>query len=235
MKRETLTIGIIRVITTDDRGFLETHARMISEYLQIARSPNALEARFVTDCIEGFPEGIPNRNEEERAVPFVRKTGLHLVQEHGVDALLVSCAADPGVEELRREVDVPVIGAGSSGACFARMIGSRVGVLGIDDAPPQVVGNILGDTLVGYVRPSGVKTTYDIQKHFSEYIDQAKELVESEAADVLLLACTGLSTAGIAAVMEDALKGIPVIDSVIAGGVSAFYAIRGIRLRREEQ
>jgi allantoin racemase len=231
---EMLTIGVIRVITTDDRPFLETHARMIAEYLRIARIFSVSEARFITDCIEGFPEGIPNREEEVRAVPFVEKTGLRLIQENHADALIVSCAADPGVEELKAKTSVPVIGAGSAGAYFARMLGSRVGVLGIDEAPPQVVQNLLGSTLAGYVRPSGVRTTLDIQSNIDDYIDRTKTLIDTKGADVLLLACTGLSTAGIAAILEEALNGIPVIDSVIAAGISAYYAARGIRLRKQE-
>lgn len=34
----------------------------------------------------------------------------------GVDALIISCAADPGLAEVRSLVDIPVIGAGVGGS-----------------------------------------------------------------------------------------------------------------------
>lgn len=226
--REKPTIGIIRVITTENTEFLKTHARLISEYIQ---SPNV---RFVTDCIKGFPDGISNRVEEKRAIPFVKETGIHLVDEAGVDSLLISCAADPGVQELKQEVGVPVIGAGSAAAFFSLMLGTRVCVLGIDDQAPQVVEDILKERLVGYVKPSTVRTTHDIQTHLDEYINLSRGMVTDKKADVVLLACTGLSTARIASVLEETL-GVSVVDPVIASGIVAYYAARGSALRRRKE
>ena len=214
------TIGIIRVITTEDREYLETHARLISDYLQSSN------VGFVTDCIKEFPDGIPNRTEEKRAIPFVRETGIHLVQEAKVDSLLVSCAADPGVRELKQEVGVPVIGAGSAASYFSLMLGNRVCVLGIEDQPPQVVKDILGQNLVGYGKPPTVRTTHDIQRCREEYVRISHRMVNDMKADVILLACTGLSTVRIAPVLEEAL-GVPVVDPVLTSGIVAYYAARG--------
>ena len=218
------TIGIIRVVSTDDTDYLETHARLISEHIQSSN------IEFVTECIRGFPDGIPNATEERRAVPFVRETGMHLVQEAKVDSLLVSCAADPGVLELKQEAGVPVIGAGSASAFFSLMLGTGICVLGIEDEPPDIVRDILGRSLVGYVKPSGVRTTYDIEKHRNEYIELANNMVSDKRADAVLLACTGMSTAQLAPDLEKAL-GVPVVDPVITSGIVAYYAARGNAIR----
>jgi allantoin racemase len=225
---DTPTIGIIRVVTTDDTDYLETHARLISEHIQSSK------LKFVTECIREFPDGIPNMAEERRAVPFVKETGMHLVQEAKVDSLLVSCAADPGVLELKQEVRVPVIGAGSASAFFSLMLGTRICVLGIEEKPPDIVQDILGDSLVGYIKPSGVKTTYDVEKHRNEYIELSNNMVIEKKADVVLLACTGMSTARLAPDLEQAL-GVPVVDPVITSGIAAYYAARGNAIRSEKE
>lgn len=223
-----LSIGIIRVVTTEDRPFLETHANLISGYL------NCPGVHFVTDCIRGFPEGIPNRAEEKRAAPFVKETGLQLVRKSNVDSLLISCAGDPGVKELKREVSIPVVGAGSASAHFALMLGSRVCVLGIEKEAPLIVQRILGKCLVGYVKPPDVQTTHDIQKNFTEYVEISRRAVVEKKADVVLLACTGLSTARIAPVLEKELKR-PVVDAVLASGIAAFYAAKRNTIRSDEK
>ena len=222
------TIGVIRVVTTDDREFLETHARLISDYL------HSSDVAFVTECIKGFPNGISTEAEEKRAIPSVKETGKRLVHETQVDSLLVSCAADPGVRELKQELRVPVIGAGSAAASFSLMLGTRVCVLGIEDQAPKVVEDILKDHLVGYVKPPGVTTTHDIQESLEEYINLSRGMVANKKADVILLACTGLSTARIAPNLEETLH-VPVVDPVLVSGLVAYYAARGNTLRSENE
>lgn len=215
-----VSVGIIRVVTTEDKSFLETHARLLAEYLR------KQDVKFVTDCIRGFPHGVPNQAEEERAAPFVVETGIRLAREKGVDSLMVSCAGDPGVTDLKRKVRIPVIGAGSASAFFACILGSRICVLGIEDEAPRVVQRILGSRLVGYAKPQDVHTTYDIQKNLAEYVEISRRVVAEERADAILLACTGLSTARIGPVLEEQL-GLPVVDAVLSSGIAAFYAAKG--------
>ncbi|WP_221411605.1 aspartate/glutamate racemase family protein [Arthrobacter crusticola] len=68
-----------------------------------------------------------------------------------VDALIIGCAADPGLEETRAAVGIPVIGAGSVAAAAALAYRGRVGVLGfhadrsrIDATPPARAGKAPG-------------------------------------------------------------------------------------------
>lgn len=180
---------------------------------------------LVTDCIAGFPEGIHTEEDEERSIPNVVKTGRLLVRNSRVNALLLSCAADPGLEHLRSEVNVPVVGAGSAVASFALLLDRPVGVLGIGDEPPRVIRKSLGEKLVGYARPEGVRTTFDIQEKRDEYVAAAGRLISENGARSILLACTGLSTARIASKLEKELD-VPVIDPVIAAGILAYYLAR---------
>ena len=107
-------IGLIRVLSTDDPEVLDNHGRLVEAFI---RDPNL---KVVSRCIEGHPQGLWNEAEEREAVPKIVRLGQALVRDVGTDALLVSCAADPGVPELRATGDVPVIGAGSAVASLPR-------------------------------------------------------------------------------------------------------------------
>jgi Asp/Glu/hydantoin racemase len=156
-------------------------------------------------------------------------TGKLLCDRSDVDSIIISCADDPGVQALQDEVAIPVIGAGSAAASFAALLGKPIGVLGIEEKPPMVVSSILKKRIIAYRKPEHVRTTLDIAGSIEEYIDEARRLVEEDGAKVILLACTGLSTARIAPVLEETLK-VTVVDPVIVAGNMAYYAARGNRI-----
>jgi len=216
-------IGIVRVVTSTDRNFLETHARLLEDYIGKRR------VVFKTECIEGFPEGIHSHEDAVRATPQVVATGKSLSDRSSVDSIIISCADDPGVQALQDEIAIPVIGAGSAAASFAALLGKPIGVLGIEEKPPMAVSGILKKRIIAYRKPEAVRTTLDIADSIDEYIDEARRLVKEDGAKVILLACTGLSTARIAPVLEGMLK-VTVVDPVIAAGNVAYYAARGNRI-----
>ncbi|TFG14813.1 hydantoin racemase [Candidatus Thorarchaeota archaeon] len=222
-----LKIGVIRVVTTDDWDFLRTHARIISEYV---RDP---KLQMVTDRIDGFPSGIPNEEEEARAIPYVIETANRMVKNEDLNALFVSCAADPGVSELQEKLEIPVVGAGRTSAYVARSLGFPIGILGIDEKVPGVVADALGRTTWSYLKPEDVETTLDINKSLNKYIDLARKLVDDNHARVILLACTGLSTARLAPRIRNELH-IPVVDPVISSGLVTYYAARGNQIQNGE-
>jgi Asp/Glu/hydantoin racemase len=142
-----------------------------------------------------------------------------------VAAIFISCAADPGLTEVRRAVRIPVVGAGSAVAAVALNLGERVGVLGITDQPPRPVARVLGDRLAACVRPAGVTTTRHLMEPDGQQraLEAARELVTA-GADTIALACTGLVTIGMAPILQREL-GIPVVDAVIAGGLMIRYVL----------
>ena len=204
-------IGIIRVFTTDVQEILEQHGNVIAK---------TYEVPTVTKCIPDQPLGIFNDETEEAAIPKIVKLGKELEQE-GCHVIVISCAADPAVTELRKEVSVPVIGAGSSAALNALAIGEPVGVLGITEQPPAVVKNLLGPLYVGNVRPEGVKNTTDLMSADGRKkgLEAAKTLSD-QGAKGILFACTGFSTIGLANVLREELN-VPIIDAVEAEGMFA--------------
>ncbi|MFF5563392.1 aspartate/glutamate racemase family protein [Streptomyces sp. NPDC012623] len=206
-------VGIIRVLTSEDAEAVAEHGRLLERHYGFPT---------VSRCVPGQPYGIHDRESERRAEPKIVALAREMAAE-GAGALIISCAADPALEQTRRAVDVPVIGAGAAAAAVSLGLGTRVGVLGITDEAPPGVRAILGDHFAGAVRPHDVRRTTDLgtPRGGVAVLEAAARLVES-GADTVLLACTGLTTIGIRPRLEDEL-GVPVVDAVLAAGLMASY------------
>lgn len=154
------------------------------------------------------------------AVPKIISLAQKL--EKDVDAIVISCAGDPAVKELKEKLSVPVIGAGESTAFLANKYGKNYGVLGITDSPPKAYVSAFNN-IIGDCRPEGINCTLDLQKEEgkSKVIKKALEL-KNLGANVIALACTGMSTIGISSELEKVCK-IPVIDPVMAEGLMAYF------------
>ena len=204
-------LGVIRVVTTEDQEILEHHGKIIS---------NNYHVPTINKCIPDQPLGIYNDETEAKAVPKIVELGKSLEQE-GCKVLTISCAADPAIAELRREVSIPVIGAGSAAAYTALAIGQPVGVLGITESAPLVIKDLLGDLIVGYQLPEGVTNTTDLLTPDGKErgIKAVKKLID-QGAKVIVFACTGFSTIGLADTLRQELN-VPIIDGVEAEGLFA--------------
>ena len=204
-----MTVGIIRVLTSDDQDFVDTHGRIIQDEFGLD---------FVARCIPDQSLGIHSDDTFNLAVPKIVELGKKLVDEFEVSSIFVSCAADPGVAELRAELSVPVVGAGSSGAFIALACATKVGVLGITDEVPVAVSSLLGDRLVAALVPDGVQNTVDLMTPEGRTAAlRAGETLKAQGATCILFACTGLTTIGLRPELATQL-GIPVVDAVLAGG-----------------
>lgn len=207
-------IGVIRVVTLQD-------SKLLAEHGNIIKQKYGLET--ISRSIPNQPYGIHDDETERLAVPKIVALGEQLAKE-GVDVVVISCAADPAVAELRERLAIPVIGAGSAAALVARGLGLKIGVLGITDSAPAVVEDTLGDLLVGYAQPEGVTNTTDLltPEGRRKAIEAAGSLLE-RGAGAILFACTGYSTIGLADVLRAELH-CAVIDAVEAEGLFTWYA-----------
>jgi len=207
--------GIVRVLTTDDPALLGAHGRLI-------------EARFGvttrTLCIPDQPTGIYDVESERLAVPKIIQIGKVLAAD-GASAIVISCAADPAVTELRRELTIPVIGPGSSAAALAVGLADRVGVLNLTEGAPGPVRRILGDRCIGEDSPEGVRNSLDLLTDWGREatLRAAKQLADA-GAGALVLACTGYATIGMADELRRRL-GVLAVDPVIAAGLMVWFAL----------
>ena len=101
---KTYKVGLIRVLTTEDEELLQLHGKLIESYFPMFQ--------VVSRCIPDQPEGIHDDETFAVGVPKVVNLAVELWKE-GCQAIIISCAGDPGVPEARQAVPIPVIGAGS--------------------------------------------------------------------------------------------------------------------------
>ncbi|MGN7357942.1 aspartate/glutamate racemase family protein [Paenibacillus sp. SAF-054] len=204
-------IGLIRVYTAKDSAVIQSHG-------------NIIHGRFGvpvrSECIPDQPLGIYDHESEQKALPKIVELGLEMEKE-GCRLLIVSCAADPGVKELRKKVKVPVIGGGSAAALVARSLGEPVGLMGITEGVPPVMSSLLEGLIAGYIRPEGVHNTTDLLTDEGRIAAlEAARMLMSQGAKAIVFACTGFSTIAFADVIRQELH-IPVIDPVDAEGLLA--------------
>ncbi|MEC0241315.1 aspartate/glutamate racemase family protein [Paenibacillus dokdonensis] len=208
-------IGLIRVFTAKDNEVLQSHGEMIQKHFGIS---------VLSRSIPDQPLGIYDDESEMAAIPKIVELGIELEKE-GCRLLIISCAADPGIQELRGRVSIPVIGGGSSASLVARALGEPVGLMGITEGVPPVMKDVLGDLIVGYNRPEGVTNTTDLLTDEGRRmaLEGARSLV-NKGAKAIVFACTGFATISFADVIRKELQ-IPVIDPVESEGLIAanFY------------
>lgn len=205
-------IGLIRVISVENTELLNLHGKMIEK--------NYSDLKVVSKCIPNQPYGVHNDETEKLAIPKIIELAKNW---EGLDALIISCAGDPGVKELRDILDIPVIGAGESAAILARRYGRIFGVLGITEDVPFVYKKFLGSDIVGTPDVQDVESTLDLMNdHGRKMVIEKALRLKSLGAEVIALACTGMATIGIAKELEQTCR-IPVIDPVIAEGLITMY------------
>ena len=83
-------VGLIRVLTTENQDILLAHEKLLNQYFPMLT--------VETKCIPDQYEGIHSPELGALAVPKIVETAKSF---RDVDMIIVSCADDPGVEEIR--------------------------------------------------------------------------------------------------------------------------------------
>ncbi|MDY2648868.1 MAG: aspartate/glutamate racemase family protein [Pyramidobacter porci] len=213
---EKKKIALIRVLTTQDQELLQLHGRMIESCFPSL----SVESR----CIADQDEGVHDEASHAKALPKVLALARAFAAEK-VDAVYISCAGDPGVRILQRELAVPVIGAGTATAHAAGAYGVPVGVLGITDDVPEEIAKVLGERIVGSLRPPQLHTTLDLfRPDAMDALAEAGRALKSKGAKLLLLACTGLATINAAPELRRRV-GLPVLDPLRCAAACLWSAL----------
>jgi len=149
-----LNIGLIRVLTLTDQREIDRHGSIIESAFP--------GLKVTSSCIENQPKGLYDKASEEEAKPKI--IGLAKELEKGVEAIIVSCAADPAVVELKEVLNIPVVGAGESLAAVSRTLGDGVGVVTITNEVPGAVARGLQNHCLAWSKVEGVETTLDLEE-----------------------------------------------------------------------
>jgi len=200
----------VRVLVVDPivRSEISEHAH--DEYVRL--KPDGLTLGF--EALREGPRFIETVEQERMAVPDL----LRIVQEaerRGYDAVIINCFGDPGLEEARGMVDIPVIGAGESSYKRVKAMGRRFTVLTtVPQAVPRVRRNVRRcgvEELLASIRPLNlhVPELLDEGRLRGALLREGRRAILEDGAEVIVLGCTGM--AGLADWLAGEL-GIPVID-----------------------
>ncbi|MGV6805290.1 MAG: aspartate/glutamate racemase family protein [Ruegeria sp.] len=198
----------------------------VTDGLRACLAPLHIPGRIEVECMtlaEG-PFGIETTLDAERVVLPLRR----VVQEReDADAYVIACYSDPGLALCREATRKPVFGIQESGLFSALQRGERVGVVAL--GPKSIARHL------PYIRALGLESRLAAERplHLSvaECEEQgayprieavARDLVEQDMADTLLMGCAGLARH--VPRLEDAL-GLPVTEPTQAATTQALGAL----------
>ena len=179
-------------------------------------------ARPATEIITATPKTGPASIQGFLDGALCQAAMIEESQRHGnIDAILVGCFDDTGLDALRTLHDVPVVGIGEAGYITASMLAPKFSVVTTLKRSIAVLeGNILRYGLAGRcarVRASDVPVL-DLEKNDPAALDlirgQIKAALEEDGAEAIVLGCAGMTD--LVERMRDEF-GVPVVDGVVSG------------------
>jgi len=191
----------------------------------MARSlgPLAVDLDVGVDChtLPHAPFGIETDDDIATVGPMV----IDWLGRHGgYDACIIACYSDPGLEDARAQLAVPVLGIHESAVRHCAERGWRFGVLAlgpesIERHAAYVAGLGYADMHAGeWPLCISVDEAANDPRTLDRIVAGGRALLAGTGADCLVLGCAGLAAWRDAA--EQAL-GVPVIDPLIAAVLAA--------------
>lgn len=167
------------------------------------------------------PGSLESGFEESFSVP---ETLLKVVaaERAGVDAVVIDCMRDPGLQVARELVSIPVVGPAEATMHLASMLGHRFSIVTVLSRLVPLFENLgrvygVGDKLasVRSVEIPVLELEKDANRLLRALVDQSVNCIVEDGAHVIVFGCTGML--GYAGKVLEGLKrlgheGIPVID-----------------------
>jgi Asp/Glu/hydantoin racemase len=175
--------------------------------------------------VEG-PPGIESQRQADLTIAPMLQLAKSL--EDKALGYVIACFGDPGMQALRDQTALPVVGIQEAAVCTALTLGQRFGVIAI--LPPSiprhlrslgsmgVLGRLAGDRSLGLT----VAELAEPGRSLAAMIATGLRLRDEDGADVVIMGCAGM--AAYRDPLEQAL-GIPVVEPCQAAGVMALGAI----------
>lgn len=173
--------------------------------------------------LERGPASIESEYDEALAGPGILQR-VHEANAENVDAIFISCGADPAVAAAREIADVPVVGGFEPAIMTALALGERVGLLQVLPNVTPMLRSLARryaiDERFGPIRVIDVPVLslkgHDVVE--DALYAQAKAALELGEVDVFVLGCTGMI--GMAARLQNRIAAngtfVPVVDPTAA-------------------
>ena len=220
----------IKVIMSDKamtRATMDDRERMLKAAL-------SSDAEVSVDCIKRGPDELDCNTDEAFAAAEMVKESIRAEKE-GYDAIVIYCFSDVGIDAIRENVRIPVIGPGEVSLAAAYMLCNRITVLtsesiNIPRTYRRLMRNGMARDKMVSVRaldiPIGeVRVNPEVTKNYLRAV--CRKAVEEDHADGIILGC--LSMAGYGEELEKELP-IKVIDPAFVAMAYAEMSVRvGLR------
>ncbi|MEE2860597.1 MAG: aspartate/glutamate racemase family protein [Pseudomonadota bacterium] len=175
------------------------------------------------------PRAVESASDVAMVFPHLREAAAGWAAE-GLDAVVVGCFSDPGVDALAEISSVPVIGPGEAGILAAMQGGGRFSVLSSSPTPPGLRRRIRGigaepmflsEAMIGGSVADLIRAP---ERHLPGIVRDARRCV-SQGAETIVLGCFALSFMTDLPAMLAKELGVPVINPVVAGLKAAEAAV----------
>lgn len=169
--------------------------------------------------METAPFGVEYIETRMESVIAGYATACVAAEHHGeYDGMVVAAFGDPGLTGIKELLDVPVVGMTEAALASACLLGQRFSIIAISDRITawyrETVERSHLSTRLASIRSlkDPLRSVGTVQEDFSErLVELAKEAVENDGADVIILA--GAPLAGLARNLEGKLN-VPIVDGV---------------------
>jgi allantoin racemase len=203
--------------------------------LEMTENIGRVADRYTTDSTEVIavspkrgPVSIESYYDDYLAVPGLLEEIL--TADEDVDAFIVACWGDPGIEACREVTDKPVVGIAEASMYVANMLGAKFSVATIlprarDFIEAAVVKTGL-ESKCASVRCTDltvVETETAREATIEGLLEVSWAAIEEDGAEAICLGCAGMG--GLDEALEAELP-VPVVDSVGAAAVLAESLVR---------
>lgn len=189
----------IKVIMTDkamDRATMDARERMLSAAL-----PEGVG--ISVDCIKRGPDELDCNTDEAFAAPELIKEAIR-AEKDSFDAIVIYCFSDVGLDAVRENVRIPVIGPGETALSAANMLCNRFTVITTESVNiPRTYRRLMRNSIarekmtsvraldvpIGELRINPMVTGQYLKK-------VCEEAVRQERADGVILGCLGMAGYG---------------------------------------
>jgi allantoin racemase len=161
------------------------------------------------------PNSISSIYDEALAIAPLLKE-IRQAEESGCDAVVIHCFGDPGLHAARELVSIPVIGPGETSILFAMMLGKKATIMPTSQAFASRIRQKIRELgldselfTIRSIEVSVLDSDSEKENTKKKILREAKKATEEDAAEVVILGCTGWS--GLAKELSGEL-GVPVID-----------------------
>ena len=195
-----------------------TTASMTKKIEIAAKTAARPDTQIVATNSQNGPESIQGVLDVATCVPGL----LEEVKRHtDVDAIVIACFDDTGLDAVRTLVSVPVLGIGEAAYHAASMIASKFSVITtLSRSVPGLENNLMQYGLAQKcvrVRATNIpvlKIEEGDPETLSKIRSEIREAIEHDNAEAIVLGCAGMTD-----LMSDLSEefGLPVIDGISAG------------------